>query len=143
MVLVAVWLALAFWADQARAQSPTQETPSSTCWRFAFGAWNPPLDWARAGHDGRAGDLADRVQRVRDSVFVKDTNAVRNREMLWERTKTGWSVVLFPTWWPVGVVVQFDSVVTAGHEMLGEATALVADATQQPSRARARAVRCP
>ena len=83
------------------------------------------------------------MQRVRDSVFVKDTNAVRNSEMLWERTKLGWSVVLFPTWWPVGVMVQFDSVVTAGREMVGNATALVADATQEPSRARARAVRCP
>ena len=144
MIVVVMILALAFSATgKAGAQSSTQEMPSSTCWRFAFGAWNPPLDWSRAGHDGRAGELADRVQRVRDSVFVKDTNAVRNREMLWERTKAGWSVVLFPTWSPVGVMVQFDSVVTAGREMVGEATALVADSRQEPSRARARAVRCP
>ena len=144
MFVVAMLLALSFLvAGDAGAQSSPQEIPSSTCWRFAFGAWNPPLDWSRAGHGGRAGELADRVQRVRDSVFVKDTNAVRNSEMLWERTKVGWSVVLFPAWWPVGVMVQFDSVVTAGREMVGSATALVADATQEPSRARARAVRCP
>lgn len=144
MIVVAMMLALAFCVTgEAGGQSPTQEIPSSTCWRFAFGAWTPPLDWSRAGHSGRAGELADRVQRVRDSVFVKDTNAVRNSEMLWERTKLGWSVVLFPTWWPVGVMVQFDSVVTPGREMVGGATALVADATQEPSRARARAVRCP
>jgi hypothetical protein len=33
--------------------------------------------------------------------------------------------------------------VAEGREMLGLATALVADAGQQPSRARARAMRCP
>jgi hypothetical protein len=126
----------------AEAQA-TEPTPSSTCWRFAFGAWTPPLDWERAGHRGNADELAARVQRVRDSVFVRDTNAVRNNAMVWERTARGWSVVLFPTWWPVGVKVDFDSVLAAGREMMGNATALVADAGQDPSRARARAIRCP
>jgi hypothetical protein len=125
-----------------RAQS-AEQAPSSTCWRFAFGAWTPPLDWERAGHEGKAGDLASRVQRVRDSVFARDTNAVRNNAMIWERTRAGWSVVLFPAWWPVGVKVDFDSVLAPGREMTGEALALVADAGQTPSRARARAVRCP
>ena len=116
--------------------------PSSKCWRFAFGSWTPPLDWDRAGHDGRASELANRVQRVRDSVFARDTNAVRNQAMYWERFRSGWSVVLFPEWWPVGVKVDFDSVI-AGREMFGQATALVANAGAEPSRARARAVRCP
>ena len=123
-------------------QGPSQ-TPSSTCWRFAFGAWTPALDWDRAGHDGTANDLATRTQRVRDSVFAKDTNATRNSAMMWERTKVGWSVVLFPDWWPVGVKVDFDSVLAEGREMTGQAIALVADAGQAPSRTRARAVRCP
>lgn len=117
--------------------------PSSKCWRFAFGAWTPALDWDRAGHDGKASELANRVQRVRDSVFAKDTNAVRNNAMYWERTRAGWSVVLFPQWWPVGVKVDFDSVFANGTEMTGQAIALVADARSEPSRARARAVRCP
>ena len=123
------------------SQSDVQE-PSSTCWRFAFGAWTPALDWAAAGHDGQAADLATRVQRVRDSVYLRDTSAARNNAMMWERTKAGWSVVLFPQWWPVGVQVQFDSVLAGGGEMTGRATALVANANAQPSRARARAVRC-
>ena len=125
------------------APQGADETPSSKCWRFAFGAWTPPLDWDRAGHDGTAGDLARRTQRVRDSVFARDTNATRNSPMMWERTKLGWSVVLFPSWWPVGVKVDFDSVLAEGREMTGQAIALVADAGQAPSRARARAVRCP
>jgi hypothetical protein len=127
----------------AAAAQSAQEAPTSKCWRFAFGAWAPSLDWGSAGHDGRASDLAGRVQRVRDSVFAKDTNAVRNNAMYWEQTKAGWSVVLFPEWWPVGVKVDFDSVLAQGREMTGEAIALVADAGRPASRARARAVRCP
>jgi hypothetical protein len=123
-------------------QNPDQ-SPSSKCWRFAFGAWTPPLDWDRAGHHGTASDLANRTQRVRDSVFARDTTATRNSPMYWERTKGGWAVVLFPSWWPVGVKVDFDSVFAEGREMTGHAIALVADAGQAPSRARARAMRCP
>jgi hypothetical protein len=113
------------------------------CWRFAFSSWNPPLDWERAGHEGRADDLAGRVRRVRDSVFVRDSAAARNAAMHWERTARGLGVVLFPTWWPVGVHVEFDTVAADGREMAGRATALVADENRPPSRARARAVRCP
>jgi hypothetical protein len=126
----------------AGAQS-ANDAPTSKCWRFAFGAWTPPLNWENAGHEGRASDLANRVQRVRDSVFAKDTNAVRNNAMYWEQVKGRWSVVLFPEWWPVGVKVEFDSVLAHGREMTGEAIALVGDAGKPPARARARAVRCP
>ena len=139
---IALGVILFMTASRVLAQS-ANEAPSSRCWRFAFGAWTPPLNWEGAGHDGTASDLSDRVQRVRDSVFAKDTNAVRNNAMYWEQTKAGWSVVLFPNWWPVGVKVDFDSVLAQGREMTGEAIALVADAGKPPSRARARAVRCP
>jgi len=125
------------------AQSDDQGAPSSKCWRFAFGAWTPPLDWEKSGHFGKADDLSNRVQRIRDSVFAKDTSAVRSNAMIWVRGKDGWSVVLFPTWWPVGVKVDFDSMFAEGREMSGQAAALVADASQAASRARARAIRCP
>ena len=125
------------------AQGDDQGAPSSKCWRFAFGAWTPPLDWEKSGHYGKADDLSNRVQRIRDSVFAKDTSAVRNNAMIWVRGKDGWSVVLFPSWWPVGVKVDFDSVFAEGREMTGQAAALVADAGQVASRARARAIRCP
>ena len=125
------------------AQAASDASPSSVCWRFGFGAWTPALDWERAGHTGTASELAGRVQRIRDSVFARDTTAARNQAMMWEKTKRGWSVVLFPDWWPVGVKVDFDSVLGAGREMTGVATALVGDAGQQPSTARVRALRCP
>jgi hypothetical protein len=127
----------------AEAQQSDTIPEASKCWRFAFTAWTPPLDWARAGHDGNADDLAARVRRVRDSVFVRDTAAARNNAMYWERTARGLAVVLFPPWWPVGVKVDFDSVMADGREMSGQAIAFVADAGQEPARARARAVRCP
>lgn len=127
----------------AVAQDDSQAAPSSRCWRFAFGAWTPPLDWEKSGHSGKADELAGRVERIRDSVFARDTTAVRNNAMIWVRGKAGWSVVLFPTWWPVGVKVDFDSVFNDGREMTGQAFALVADAGQAASRARSRAVRCP
>jgi hypothetical protein len=130
-------------ATHALAQGTSDEGPGSKCWRFAFGQWSPPLDWDRAGHEGRADELAERVRRVRDSVFLKDTGAVRNNAMYWERTPRGWSVVLFPAFWPVGMKVEFDSVLSEGREMSGRATAFVADAGKEPSRARAGAVRCP
>jgi len=127
----------------AAAQQPDSIPEAGKCWRFAFGDWTPPLDWERAGHAGRAGDLAERVRRVRDSVFVRDSAATRNNAMYWERTKQELAVVLFPPWWPVGVRVVFDSILADGREMTGRATALVADAGQEPARARARAMRCP
>ena len=134
-------LATAAFSLGISGQGPSVE-PSSTCWRFAFGSWTPALDWDKAGHYGKASDLAGRVQRIRDSVFARDPNAIHNNAMMWERTKQGWSVVLFPEWWPVGVKVDFDSVLAQGTEMTGQAIALVADANQEPSKARARAVRC-
>jgi hypothetical protein len=142
MVVVAIVFALLFGAATA-GDAQSSDAPSTRCWRFAFGAWTPPLDWERAGHHGSTGAMSDRIQRVRDSVFAKDTNAVRSSAMLWERTTRGWSLVLFPSWWPVGVKVDFDSVLAGDNEMTGEAVALVADASQEISRARARAVRCP
>lgn len=144
MVVVVMLMALLLGASSsANAQSTVQDAPSSKCWRFAFGAWTPPLDWERSGHRGNATEMSDGMKRIRDSVFAKDTNAVRNNAMIWEQTRRGWTVVLFPEWWPVGVSVEFDSVLAGGSEMTGQATAFVADARQENSRARARAVRCP
>ncbi len=127
----------------AAAQGDTSPPEAGKCWRFAFGSWTPPLDWEKAGHTGRATEMADRVQRVRDSVFARDSTATRSRAMYWERTTRGLSVVLFPPWWPVGVLVEFDSVTAAAGEMTGLATALVANAGSETAHTRVRAIRCP
>ena len=136
-------LVLALLIGRSVAAQSSENAPASKCWRLSISTSTPALDWEGAGHQGKASDLANRVQRVRDSVFAKDTNAIRNNSMYWEQRNNRWSVVLFPTWWPVGVKVEFDSVRADGVEMTGSATALVADAGKPASTARARAVRCP
>ena len=78
MVVVAMLFALLVGAA-ATGDAQSTDAPSTRCWRFAFGAWTPPLDWERAGHHGSTGEMADRIQRVRDSVFAKDTNISRAR----------------------------------------------------------------
>lgn len=129
------------------AQTPVARTdtvpPAGACWRVAFGAWDPPLDWTRAGHPGAADTLADRVRRARDSIFARDTAAVGSNATLWHWTPRGWTLLLFPPWWPVGVEVRFAQIRAEDIEISGEAVAFVGNASQVPSRARARAIRCP
>lgn len=138
--------ALAADSPFARSQGVTVVTdtvpPAGTCWRFSFGQWDPPLDWTRAGHPGAADTLAGRVRRVRDSVFAHDSGAAASNAMLWNWTSRGWTLLLFPAWWPVGVEIRFAQIRAEDVEINGEAVALVADPAQAPSRTRARATRC-
>ena len=133
--LVLAFLCLSF---PARAQQKAGSA-TSACWRFAFGEWTPPLDWSKAGHPGDAGQTAATIRRIRDSVYVKDSTAAGNNAMTWERTEHGLLLLLYPPWWPAGVEVRFDSTFAGGKEMVGTAVAMVADASQQASRTRARA----
>jgi hypothetical protein len=87
--------------------------------------------------------MADRVRRIRDSVFVKDSSATHSNAMFWDRTEKGLVLFLFPAWWPVGVEVLFDESATGSSGMTGQATAMVGDASQTPSRARVRAWQVP
>lgn len=135
-MLIALLSGLTSTAMAQVAQSNGQPSP---CWRFAFGDWSPPLDWSRAGHPGDAGATANAIRRIRDSVFARDTVASASNAMTMERTARGAMLILYPPWWPAGVEVTFDSTLAGGKEMLGTATALVADAGRAASRARARA----
>ena len=135
-------LASCLLAHAASAQDPRRDSlpPPGDCWRLAFSDWKPPLDWTRAGHGPDSSITAERMRRIRDSIFVSDTGVVNSNAMHWERTPKGLQLLLFPTWWPVGVLVTFDSPATNAREMTGEAVALVADASSEPSRARVKAV---
>lgn len=138
--LVAAMFALAGAAIMTPAQAQSDSLPPpGACWRFSFGEWTPPLDWSRAGHTGEASTMAQRVRSARDSIFVRDTNAVNSNPMHWERTAHGFRLLLFPPWWPVGVLVTFDSTALTAQELTGEAVAMAADGASNPSRARVRA----
>jgi len=129
----------------AQAQQARGDTAGpSLCWRFAFDAWSPPLDWSNAGHWGNADSSAAAVRRIRDSVYVKDPAATGNNAMTWHHNANGsLALLLYPPWWPVGVQVDFDSTLAGGREMLGTAVAMVANAAKSPSKARARAWQVP
>jgi hypothetical protein len=121
------------------AQGRNDATLASPCWRFSFGEWTPPLDWARSGHAGDASSTASAVRRIRDSVFARDSVASASNAMTFEKTARGAILVLYPPWWPAGVEVTFDSTLADGKEMLGTGIAMVADARNPASRAPARA----
>lgn len=135
-------LASGLLAPAASAQDARRDStpPPGACWRLSFSDWKPPLDWARAGHGRDSSASAERMRRLRDSVFVSDSGAVNSNAMHWERTARGLQLLLVPEWWPVGVLVTFDSASDNPREMSGEAVAMVADASHEPSRARVRAV---
>lgn len=131
-------------ADPALAQGIPADTvpPAGACWRFSFGAWDPPLRWTEAGHPGSADTMAARVRRIRDSVFARDAGAASSNAMLWSWTPRGWTLLLFPPWWPVGVEIRFAEIRADDVEIAGEAVALVGDAAQVASRTTARGARC-
>lgn len=123
----------------AQNQRTESAAPPSACWRFAFGSWTPPLDWAGAGQPGSDSGTAAIVQRVRDSIYAGDPVASRNSAMTIEQTSSGMLVMLYPAWWPAGVKLTFDSTLAGGREMIGTAIALTANGSVAPSQARARA----
>lgn len=123
----------------AQRGAPVDTAPAGACWRFVFGEWTPPLEWARAGHAGDAARIGKNVERLRDSIYDRDP-AARGNAMTVERTREGMLVMLYPPWWPVGVRIMFDSTVAGGREMRGTALAMVADGRAESPRAPARAL---
>lgn len=115
------------------AQSPTP------CVRIAFGTWTPPLNWAGAGHLDSSARIAHRVQQRRDSVFDQASSGGRD-EMVWTEEAGRQRLILFPSWWPAGVMITFPPG-ALGDTLRGEAEALVADLSRPRSRTGARVLR--
>ncbi|MGQ0647498.1 MAG: hypothetical protein ACT4P7_07985 [Gemmatimonadaceae bacterium] len=131
-----------------QAQAPAL---SLACARLTFGPWSPPLNWSGAGHADSATQVAAMVRRIRDSVYTGRTTAMGRDEMQWIETNAGRRLMLYPSWWPAGVMITFDSsgdtVSTSppGDVLTGAAVGLVADAAQPQPRAAVRVVHmsCP
>jgi hypothetical protein len=111
------------WA-QSRPDSAARNV--DTCYRFAFGSWTPALDLHWAGHDTAARPLP---------------GAAPGRD--WAAPLEGKgpaTLMLYPGWWPAGVMVQLPAGPPAvGDTARGTATALVADARLRSPTATARA----
>lgn len=119
----------------ARAQDTTAHPPSTepaVCLGFAFGAFRPKLDWAKAGH-----------APIRDSSGVP--HAPDGRDWASDvALPNDSSLFLFPSWWPVGVWVELSTrTPAAGDTATGRAIALVARGDITPPVAAVRAWRVP
>lgn len=105
---------------------------SPVCLGFAFGAFTPKLDWAKAGHAPIRDSSA--VQRAPDGRDWATDQAMPNDSSLY----------LFPSWWPVGVLIELTTRKPApGDTVSGRATALVARGNITPPTAKVKAWRVP
>ncbi len=101
-------------ADSLDSRDPTRG--GDECFRFVFGEWSPPLDAKRAGHAPfPSADSLPRAPGGRDWAFSDSTT----RDI---------QLMLYPSFWPAGVVVRFPHVPrTTADTVRGRALALVAD----------------
>jgi hypothetical protein len=107
----------------AQATELPKRSEAPECYGFSFGRWTPPLDWQRSGH-GAVLDSA-RVPRAPNGRGW----AASDLEMASDT-----SLLLFPPWWPAGVLVSFKAKpATPADTVAGLATAFVADARKQAS----------
>ncbi len=113
--------------------------PSASCVRVAFGQWAPPLDWSGSGHGDSSQRIGERIRELRDSVYAHAPRNGRD-EMVWTKTDGRERLLLFPGWWPAGVMITFAPGAT-GDTLVGEAEALVADLGKPASKTRARVLR--
>jgi hypothetical protein len=117
-------LVLCIEAGALAAQASAEPKKSDAeCYGFSFGKWTPPLDWLLSGH-GAPLD-SSRVARAPNGRGW----AASDIEM-----PSDTSLLLFPPWWPAGVLVVFSAKpATLRDTVAGKAIAFVADARKQPS----------
>lgn len=120
--------ALALLAGAPSAALSQLSGGAAACFGFAFGAWTPALDLRAGGHDP-SGPRAPAAPAGRDWADE-------------EKGREAQELVLFPAWWPAGVVIAWEGRAPAeGDTVVANATALVADARKTPPRAKVRAWR--
>ncbi len=109
------------------AQSAVADT--AHCFGFTFGKWSPALDLATAGHS----------TAPLDSALLK---APGGREWASDVSPNETTLLLFPSWWPVGVEITFARRPHSFADTVsGRAVALVANGSVTPPRAPVRAWR--
>jgi hypothetical protein len=114
---------LAATTSAVRAQTAPSSADAATCLGFSFGPWTPPLDWHVAGH-----------ARTPDSISVGRAPGDRGWATSLNHPAADGTMLLFPSWWPVGVTVALPARALApGDTVEGRAMALVANGTTSPS----------
>lgn len=129
LMLAIAMLAAGSAAVHAQSPQPAADV-DPVCFGFAFGSWSPPLDWRAAGHGERP-----------DSSRV--AHAPAGRDWATEASSPGDTVLmLYPGWWPVGVMVEIPARrIVGGDTVTGRAAALVADGRLRVPTAAVRAWR--
>ena len=113
----------------AGAQTAVSADEAATCFGFSFGAWTPPLDWHASGHE-----------RTPDSIVTPLASAGRAWATELTHADEDGTMLLFPSWWPVGVKVALGArALASGDTVEGLATALVGNGFVTPSRTVVRA----
>lgn len=117
----------------ATAEGQNADREPDTCLRFTFGTWTPALDWKSAGHYGTPERVA--VETTAEGrAFAAPVQAFGADTVL----------LLYPSFWPVGVALAFDPRgLAVGDTVVGKATALVADARTPSPVSKARVWRVP
>lgn len=117
-------------AAPARLRAQERDTTPSVCLGFSFGPWTPPLDWRGAGHERYDTSQVPHAPGGRDwaaGPVLGEADSV---------------LVLFPSWWPVGVSVELPTRTPApGDTVTGRARAFVADGRMRVPTSRVRAWR--
>jgi hypothetical protein len=126
------------------AQAADSVSPPTGCYRFAFGTWSPPLDWRGAGHDWGPGGVqpTERYPTARPTAPAPASQPASRGSASWETFRSDSVLVIYPPWWPVGVMVHLAApLIAAGDTVRGVATAFVADANVPPPTSSVRAWR--
>ena len=115
------------------AQAQDTDPRPNECWGFVFGAWTPALDWSAAGHATHAPPTPQ----------TSSTGGAPRHDAARYSTHRGPRLVLFPTWWPVGVGINLERDAAPGDTVPGIAYAFVADGRQKSPESRILAWRKP
>lgn len=107
------------------------------CWGFVFGQWSPPLDWSGAGH------ASYRKHGAPPTPETATTDGAPRHDAVSFARMGGPELVLYPTWWPVGVGIALERQPAEGDTVRGIAHAFVADGRVTPPESRVLAWRTP
>ncbi len=124
--LVLLTVVAALGAADVRAQGASDAGRSPACYRFAFGSWTPPLDWANAGHDSATRGYLKEA-RPSGSVHAGAASNGRRESAVLDSIGGVQQLILLPSWWPAGVTVRFPVFASASDTVRGTAQAFVAD----------------
>jgi len=129
LALFAAAPTLAQGAQSSQSAALPNRSGPAVCYGFSFGNWNPPLDWRSSGHAS-----------VLDSARVPRAPGGRGWAADDIEAQSDTTLLLFPPWWPAGVLVRFGAKPASLNDTVaGRAIAFVADGRKQPSTSSIRA----